>query len=188
MVCLILVDLGSIRPMGDRPNQGDSQGDSRFGDSRFGYLSFGYYAMALSPAALWAFLGVVLCLMEILIPSAFTESALGIAAFGVAIVALIIPQLWIQVLLWFFLSTVLLLFFYRLSRGRRNRSWRMDAVEAKTLTSIPPGDVGRVIYEGGSWQARSYDPELAIAANQAVNVVRQEGNTLIVMPEGALLE
>ena len=143
--------------------------------------------MAISPAYLWAFLGIVFCLMEVLIPSAFTESALGIAAFGVAIAALVIPQLWLQALLWFALSTLLILWFRRLSQGRRNRSWRLDAVDARTLTSIPAGDVGRVIYEGGSWQARAYDPELEIAANQSVNVVRQEGNTLIVMPENALL-
>ena len=143
--------------------------------------------MAISPAYLWAFLGIIFCLMEVLIPSAFTESALGLAAFGVAIAALVIPQLWIQALLWFLLSTLMILSFRRLSRGRRNRSWRMDAVVAKTLTSIPAGDVGRVIYEGGSWQARSFDPELEISANQPVSVVRQEGNTLIVMPESALL-
>lgn len=143
--------------------------------------------MAISPAYLWAFLGIFFCLMEVVVPTAFTESALGIAAFGVALAALVIPQLWLQALLWFVLSTLLLLWFRRLSQGRRNRSWRMDAVEAKTLTSIPAGDVGRVIYEGGSWQAKAYDPELEIAANQLVNVVHQEGNTLIVMPENALL-
>ncbi len=143
--------------------------------------------MAISPAYLWAFLGIVFCLMEVFVPSAFTESALGIAAFGVAIAALVIPQLWLQALLWFVLSTLLILWFRRLSQGRRNRSWRMDSIDAKTLTSIPAGDVGRVIYEGGSWQARAYDPELEIAANQSVSVVRQEGNTLIVMPEAALL-
>lgn len=143
--------------------------------------------MAISPASLWAFLGIVFCLMEVFVPSAFTESALGIAAFGVAIAALVIPQLWLQALLWFVLSTLLILWFRRLSQGRRNRSWRMDSIDAKTLTSIPAGDVGRVIYEGGSWQARAYDPELEIAANQSVSVVRQEGNTLIVMPEAALL-
>lgn len=143
--------------------------------------------MAISSAYLWALLGIVFCLMEVFIPSAFTESALGLAAFGVAIAALVIPQLWLQALLWFILSTLLILGFRRLSQGRRNRTWRMDAVEAKTLTSIPAGELGRVIYEGGSWQARAYDPELEISANQSVNVVRQEGNTLIVMPEGALL-
>jgi len=143
--------------------------------------------MAISPAYLWAFLGVVFCLMEVFIPSAFTESALGIAAFGVAILALVIPWLWLQTVIWFALSAAMILLFRRLSRGRRDRTWRMDAIDAKTLTSIPAGDVGRVIYEGGSWQARSYDPDLEIAANQPVNVVRQEGNTLIVMPETALL-
>lgn len=143
--------------------------------------------MTFSPASLWAIAGVIFCLMELFVPSAFTESALGLAAFGVAIAALVIPQLWLQVLLWFVLSTLMLVLFRRLSLGRRRRPWRMDAIEAKTLTSIPAGASGRVLYEGGSWQARAYDPELEIAADQPVNVVNQEGNTLIVMPQQAML-
>ncbi|NJN29647.1 MAG: hypothetical protein HC824_03720 [Synechococcales cyanobacterium RM1_1_8] len=39
--------------------------------------------MALPPVYFWAFLGLVFCLMEIVIPSAFAESALGLSAFGV---------------------------------------------------------------------------------------------------------
>lgn len=143
--------------------------------------------MVISLASLWAIAGVILCLMEIFVPSAFTESALGLAAFGVAIAALVIPQLWLQVAIWLLLSTLMLVLFRRLSLGRRKRAWRMDAIEAKTLTAIPAGATGRVLYEGGSWQARAYDPSLEIAAEQPVNVVHQEGNTLIVMPQQGLL-
>jgi len=58
-----------------------------------------------------------------------------------------------------------------------------QTVEAKTLTEILPGETGRVLYEGNSWQACCQDQELKIAANQKVFVLRREGNTLIVAPE-----
>ncbi|NJN29648.1 MAG: NfeD family protein [Synechococcales cyanobacterium RM1_1_8] len=96
---------------------------------------------------------------------------------------MVIPQLWIQGVIWLALSTLLLFGFRRLSRSRRDRTWQMNDWVATTLTSIPAGATGRVQYEGGSWQARAYDPGLEIAAHQTVHVVEQQGNTLIVMPQ-----
>lgn len=61
-----------------------------------------------------------------------------------------------------------------------------DAKEAETLTDIPPGDTGRVIYEGNSWRARGEDDQITIRAHQKVIVVRREGTTLIVIPETLL--
>jgi membrane protein implicated in regulation of membrane protease activity len=58
-----------------------------------------------------------------------------------------------------------------------------DATEAKTLIEIKPGEVGRVLYEGSSWQARCEDKSIALAANQRVYVLRREGNMLIIVPE-----
>jgi membrane protein implicated in regulation of membrane protease activity len=58
-----------------------------------------------------------------------------------------------------------------------------DDKEATTLTEIPAGQTGRVLYEGNSWQAKCGDQELAIAANQAVYVIGRKGTTLIVMPD-----
>lgn len=55
-------------------------------------------------------------------------------------------------------------------------------MEATTLTEIKPGEVGRVLCEGYSWQARSEDQDQAIAPNQKVYVVRREGTTLFVIP------
>ena len=39
----------------------------------------------------WVILGVVLCLMELFLPTAFVEFALGLSAFVVALVALVLP-------------------------------------------------------------------------------------------------
>ncbi|NEQ28775.1 MAG: NfeD family protein, partial [Microcoleus sp. SIO2G3] len=58
-----------------------------------------------------------------------------------------------------------------------------DAREAKTLTAIAPGAIGRVLYEGNSWQARCGDDDLEILPNQPVYVVGRRGTTLIVMPD-----
>ena len=62
----------------------------------------------------------------------------------------------------------------------------MDSTEARTLTAIPPGRSGRVMYEGSSWQACCSDTEVAIASDERVVVVGRQGNTLIVLPESVL--
>ncbi|WP_439648944.1 NfeD family protein [Leptolyngbya ohadii] len=49
-----------------------------------------------------------------------------------------------------------------------------------------PGQTGRVIYEGNSWQARCEDEGMTIAPNQRVYVVDRRGTTLIVIPESLL--
>ncbi|MEO0352331.1 MAG: NfeD family protein [Cyanobacteria bacterium P01_A01_bin.15] len=138
-------------------------------------------------AIFWILLGVALCVMELMIPTAFLESALGVSAFLVGILVLVLPVAfsW-QVAMWMVLS---LLMFWALRRfaPRRQPPALMDATEARTITAIPPGSSGRVIYEGNSWPACCSDQEVAIATNQTVIVVGRQGNTLIVMPESALL-
>ncbi|MGD1856183.1 MAG: NfeD family protein [Leptolyngbyaceae cyanobacterium] len=139
-------------------------------------------------AIFWILLGVALCVMELMIPTAFLESALGVSAIAVGLLAIALPVMtfnW-QVALWMVLS---LLLFWALRRfaPRRQPPALMDATEAKTITSIPPGQSGRVMYEGNSWPACCSDQELAIATDQTVIVVGRRGNTLIVMPETALL-
>ena len=141
----------------------------------------------MSLAIFWILLGVVLCVMELMVPTAFLESALGVSAIAVGLLTMLLPIAfsW-QVALWMVLS---LMMFWALRRfsPRRQPPALMDATEARTITSIPPGQSGRVIYEGNSWPACCSDRELAIATNQTVIVVGRQGNTLIVMPETALM-
>ena len=136
----------------------------------------------------WILLGVALCVMELMIPTAFLESALGVSAIVVGLLVLLLPVVafsW-QVALWMVLS---LLMFWALRRfsPRKQPPALMDATEARTITSIPPGQSGRVMYEGNSWPACCSDRDIAIATNQTVIVIGRQGNTLIVMPESALL-
>ncbi|MEO0770307.1 MAG: NfeD family protein [Cyanobacteria bacterium J06649_4] len=135
----------------------------------------------MSPALLWVIIGVVLCLMELLLPTAFIESAFGVSAFGVALLSFVVPGLNAQIALWMVLS---LLTFWLLKRFIPNKTAPAlrEATEARTTTAILPGQTGRVIYEGNSWQARCEDNQAAIEPDQEVFVVERKGNTLIVIP------
>jgi membrane protein implicated in regulation of membrane protease activity len=134
---------------------------------------------------LWLIAGVALCVLELVVPTAFIELTMGISAIIVAVLAMYVPSLGIQVAVWLALSLILVFLSRRFLPKPRNRSIE-DSQEAKTLTGILPGEVGRVLYEGNSWQARCADDDLAIAANQKVYVVERRGTTLIVMPENLL--
>ncbi|MFB8798598.1 MAG: NfeD family protein [Microcoleus sp.] len=91
-------------------------------------------------------------------------------------------QVNLQIFLWLVFSTFFVLATRRLIPKGKARAIE-DAKEAKTLTEIPPGEAGRVIYEGNSWRARCEDCDAAIPANQNVIVVGRKGTTLIVVPD-----
>jgi membrane protein implicated in regulation of membrane protease activity len=135
----------------------------------------------MTPALVWVMIGVVLCLMELVLPTAFIESALGVSALLIAPLTFVVPSVNYQIALWVLLS---LLLFWALKRFVPNRTAPAlrEATEARTTTAITPGQVGRVIYEGNSWQARCSDQEASIGPDQEVFVVERKGNTLIVMP------
>lgn len=131
---------------------------------------------------LWVIVGAVLCLMELLLPTAFIESALGVSAFVVAAIAALFPiGLNLQIFLWMVFS---LLTFWALKRfiPKRTAPVLREATEARTITAIPPGQLGRVIYEGNSWQARCSDEKASVGPDEEVFVVERKGNTLIVIP------
>ena len=135
----------------------------------------------MTPALVWVIIGIVLCLMELLIPTAFLESALGLSAFAVALLTFVVPSVNYQVLLWMLFS---FLIFWALKRFIPNKKAPalQEATEARTTTEIAPGQIGRVIYEGNSWQAKCSDEAASVGPNQEVFVIERKGNTLIVMP------
>lgn len=134
---------------------------------------------------IWLVVGTVLCVMELILPTAFVESTLGVSAFLVAMVALVVPSLTIQVVLWVLLSIIFILLLRRFA-PQRTPYLLQSSTEARTLTPILPGETGRVLYEGNSWQARCEDDSATIAENQRVMVTQRRGNTLYVMPEKLL--
>lgn len=133
----------------------------------------------------WAILGAVFCFMELFLPTGFVESTLGLSAFVVALVALVVPSFTLQIVLWVALSLVFIFLLRRFVPQRTPYSLQ-ESTEARTLTAIAPGQTGRVIYEGNSWQARCDDETITVGADQPVVVVRRKGNTLFVMPESLL--
>lgn len=139
-----------------------------------------------TPTFLWLLAGAVLCLVEMLTPTAFITFMMGIAAFLVALVSLILPQLSVQVVLWLVFSTLLIVFSRHWFTPRRQAAFLQAQTQGETLTEIPPGQAGRVLYEGNSWRAICEDEAMAIAPHQKVYVLRREGNTLIVLPQNLL--
>jgi membrane protein implicated in regulation of membrane protease activity len=133
----------------------------------------------------WVVAGLVFCVMELFLPTGFVEVTLGASAFVVAIASLVIPALGPQVILWLVLSVIFNLALRRFLPKSQPQMLE-ESREARTLTAIPPGKTGRVIYEGNSWQARCEDAELAIASDEEVYIVRRKGNTLYVLPERLL--
>ncbi|WP_427159453.1 NfeD family protein [Aliinostoc sp. HNIBRCY26] len=135
---------------------------------------------------IWLMAGAVLCLTELFLPSAFVAFMMGISALIVALLSQFGLALWMQVVAWLLISSLLTALSRRFLQPRRRKSKIQDAVTAETLTEIPAGKTGRVLYEGNSWRALCDDEKIAIASHEKVYVVRREGTTLIVMPENLL--
>ncbi|MCF4965914.1 NfeD family protein [Nostoc sp. CMAA1605] len=135
---------------------------------------------------IWLMAGAVLCLTELFLPSAFVAFMMGISALIVALLSQFGLALWMQVVAWLLISSLLVVLSRRFLQPRRRKSKIQDAVTAETLTEIPAGKTGRVLYEGNSWRALCDDEKIAIASHEKVYVVRREGTTLIVMPENLL--
>ncbi|MEM1367747.1 MAG: NfeD family protein, partial [Cyanobacteria bacterium P01_H01_bin.15] len=127
----------------------------------------------------WLLAGLLLGFAELLLPSGFVLFALGVGAILVSAIAIFIPILGIQVALWLGFSLVCTLALRRWSeRTAAKRSPILeDATEGEMITSIQPGQAGRVLYEGNSWRALCADEAQAIPAKQKVYVVSQTGNT-----------
>lgn len=133
---------------------------------------------------IWLLGGAVLCLMELFLPSAFVEFMMGISALIVALLSIVgLTSLWLQVTVWLLISIMLIVLSRRFLQPQQRQSKLQNAILAETLTEIPAGETGRVLYEGNSWRAQCDDDKISLTPRQRVYVVRREGTTLIVMPE-----
>lgn len=135
---------------------------------------------------LWLIAGSLLCLMEAVFPTAFVAFMMGISAILVAAVSLAVPYWNLQVLLWLVLSVALVWLSRRWLSPQRKGVHLEGEQEGETLTEIPPGKPGRVLYEGNSWRAVCADEKLPIAPQHKVYIVGRRGNTLIVLPANLL--
>jgi len=137
--------------------------------------------LANQPAyQVWLLLGLFGLAINLLVPEP-TLGALAFSAIITAIVALTIPNVTIQILVWAVLSVTLAL----LMRGfvpSSSAPGLEEPSEAEVCITIPRGGVGEVSYEGSFWSARCQISDVTIDAGQRVHVIGREGNTLLVMP------
>ncbi len=150
------------------------------------FLAVTLPVLAISPSLIWLILGLMFCGFELMLPNAFVSMMMGISALLMVGLAFLLPHLGLQVLVWMGLSGALVFKGRQFFMLKQKMDLLPDAHEAETLTEIPQGKTGRVLFEGNSWQARCADDTVAIASNQKVYVVSQQGTTLIVMPEDLL--
>ena len=129
----------------------------------------------------WIGIGLALCVLELVFPTAFVELVMGLSAILVAFASLLLPHFGLQVLLWMVVSLVSI-FLVRRYLPPKVSQILQESVEAITLTAIAPGQKGRVLHEGSPWAARCEDTGAAIAPQTKVLVVGREGTTLLVMP------
>ncbi|MEE3715615.1 NfeD family protein [Tumidithrix elongata RA019] len=148
-----------------------------------------WYAATFSPSVSWFMVGILLLILELLVPlpTLLIAGAAGLGALVVAgVLAIVYIHISLQIGLWI-LSSGFFIWYSR--RFVPKGTWKLnDALEGVTITEIPPGQTGRVKYEGNSWKARCENPKLGIPSEEKVYVMRKEGTTLIVVPENWLTE
>lgn len=142
--------------------------------------------MNLLPSQVWLLIGITLCVIELLIPlpTFLIAGALGVAAIFVAAITIVLPIPALQILAWMLISGMLV--FASRKFIPKDSHQLQEASEGITLTAIPAGQTGRVQHEGVSWKARCDDPQIAIAEQQKVIILRRQGTTLIVVPSNWL--
>lgn len=150
-------------------------------------------AISYGDVVFWFGSGIVFCLIELFLPKSLAKRyrlvamILGITSLIVAVLVWRSQRMaefnW-QIVYWMGLSTACVIWVRpMLLKGKGSSTVVPDAMEAKTLTEILPGQIGRVVYEGTSWQATCEGSAGPIPPYQKVYVLRREGNTLIVVPE-----
>jgi membrane protein implicated in regulation of membrane protease activity len=143
-------------------------------------------SFTLSSSLLWLLIGLALCAIEAIVPTAFTAFMMGVSAFAIAVLAMVIPDaIGIQVVLWLLISVGSIYLTHRLL-PRRDRQKTLDRTEAEALTEILPGQTGRVMYEGSSWRAKSAETTAVIQPGQPLYAIGREGTTLIVISQNLL--
>jgi len=141
----------------------------------------------------WLVLGLLLVLAELVSAGGFYVIFFGVAALVVGVLAGagVAGPLWIQLLLFSVLSVATLLLF----RGRL-LEWMQPDPQRPEVDSLigeiglasedlAPGVVGRVEVRGSTWSARNTATG-AVVRGTRVRVVRVDGLTLHVEPEGVL--
>jgi len=135
-----------------------------------------------SPVLLWLIIGSVFCLMELIFPTAFVEFMMGLSAMIVAGIAFFLPYNNILIIIWMILSILLIALVKKYFTPKRQEPLLLEGDEGVAITTIEGGKMGRVLYEGTSWQAVCADETIEILPDEKVYIVNRNGNTLSVLP------
>lgn len=129
----------------------------------------------------WLFLGIGLCALEAVFPTAFIALVMGVSALILSMLSPWILSSGLQALLWILLSGLgIWLSRSFVKPAVRVKSW--DDAWGDVLEAIDPGQTGRVRYEGVSWLACCETTEMSVMAGQTVQVLSKRGTMLVVKP------
>ncbi|MEL6223516.1 MAG: NfeD family protein [Cyanobacteria bacterium J06626_14] len=132
-----------------------------------------------SPHRLWLISGLVVLGLGMLVGEPGIAS-IGLAALITAVLALSVPSISVQLIVWSILSLALAIVLRGLVGQKTKPSqWQ---TEAEVTMTIPEGRVGEVAYEGTLWKAKCDIADLQVSQGELVYVVGRQGNTLLVMP------
>jgi hypothetical protein len=139
----------------------------------------------------WAALGLLLAIGEVLTPGGFFVIFFGLAALVVGLLAFVglADALWFQIFLFSVFSVVSLLLFRNpllrwMARHTRPTA-EVDSLVgqiAVASSAMPPGAVGQAQLRGSAWNARNAS-QAAIPAGGRCRVTRVEGLAIWVEPE-----
>ena len=160
-------------------------------------------SLFLNPPWCWLLLGLVVSSLEYFLRKFITKTyrfvvlMIGVSSILMAFILWRIEDIFniywptlmsvegaltLQILYWIGLAFTFI-FWVRPMFYRVQISTMVESNEAETLTEIHPGQIGRVLYEGCSWQARCEHCQETIAPHQKVYVVDRRDNILFVIPE-----
>ncbi len=141
------------------------------------------------PELFWFILGLVLLLLELVVPG-FVIFFFGAGAWITALICLFSnPGINLQVIIFSVTSVAALLIFRKMIHNKfiYNKDDRSGEVEdeftgrdAIVLEDIIPGKTGKVEFKGTSWKAES---ESKLEAGQSVRIINKQNLTLIVEPK-----
>jgi hypothetical protein len=140
---------------------------------------------------LWAALGLVLAVGEVLTPGGFFIVFFGLGALVVGLLAFVglVDALWFQIFLFSIFSVVSLLLFrnplLRWMARHTRPTVEVDSLigEIAVASSVlPPGGVGQAQLHGSTWNARN-GSQAAVAAGGRCRVTRVEGLVIWIEPE-----
>ena len=145
----------------------------------------------MSPALLWFLAGLVLMLLELLLPGIILVF-IGLGAWVAALAAWLgwVDSLAGQALVFAIASVVLLVGLRRLFKGwltgvtlAGDSAHELNEFIGKTvpvLTAIPSGGMGKVEFRGAHWNAQSSEP---LGAGASAIITGREGLCLLVRPK-----